>query len=340
MVTRRYNRRHKRKTIRKQRGGYTPYMILKERRTISKFILFDKEFDDSDTSLDFNIDFNSFCSDANLYFSKDSKQNPIYASNLDTIIDGIKEICTRYSKYLDLQNFPAVTPGDILYYHPNSTYKAGHIETVLGTITLNYDKDFLIISRTHPSSYGFSAYTTKINLKEEDTSIHILRYSGPKASLIRATTAFLSKIFLENSLIDYSIWDTVTKIGSKLLTGKRCIETNLEEIKRRVDKTKEKLFTHEKLSTVCSGFSILMCELAFKIHDMDLELVKDMPFDAKACLPTDFYTKIQELAMQSTDWKNLPFYKQVKGLEIMEEENPHSILSLLNVKLDVETNTY
>ena len=83
-----------------------------------------------------------------------------------------------------------------------------------------------------------------------------------------------------------------------------------------------------------------MCELAFKIHDMDLELVKDMPFDAKACLPTDFYSKIQELATQSTDWTNLPFYKQVKGSEIMEEENPHSILSLLNVKVDVKTNTY
>lgn len=337
MVSRKYNRRHKRKTYKQRGGGSIPYMILKEQQTIQKFIIFENDPEDS---LTFNNDFNKFCDDANNYFSQDQKINPIYASNLDTIIAGIKEICTRYSKYLDLQNFPVVTPGDILYYQPNSTYKAGHIETIFGSQTISYEPDFLIISRTHPSVYGFSAYTTKIDRKQEDPTIHILRYVGPNASLIRATTAFLSKIFLENSLIDYSIWDTVTKIGSKLLTGKRCIETDVEEIKRRVDKTKEKLFTHEKLATVCSGFSILMCELAFKIHDMNIELGKDMPFDAKACLPTDFYSKIYELATQSTDWKILPFYKQVKGSEIMKEVNPHSILNLLNVKVDIETNTF
>lgn len=296
---------------------------------------------DDDKEFEFDDDYYKFFNDANNYFRNDRTINPIYAKDINTIIAGLKEICARYANYISLQSFPVVTPGDIIYYEPNSTYRVGHIETILGTAHFSDNSGNLYISRTHPAYGGktFAEYGMEINPNEQDNTVHILRYSGPNAQLIRATTAFLSKVFLENSMIDYGIWHTVEKIGSKLLTGSTCIEPNINELLRRVNKTKQKLLTHEKVSTVCSGFSILMCELAFRIHDMTLELGKDMPFDAKAYLPTTFYSKIQALAKPSAlssshpDWQIIPFYKQIEGSKIITNIFPKSILSLLDVNI-------
>ena len=296
---------------------------------------------DDDKEFEFDDDYYKFFNDANNYFRNDRTINPIYAKDINTIIAGLKEICARYANYISLQSFPVVTPGDIIYYEPNSTYRVGHIETILGTAHFSDNSGNLYISRTHPAYGGktFAEYGMEINPNEQDNTVHILRYSGPNAQLICATTAFLSKVFLENSMIDYGIWHTVEKIGSKLLTGSTCIEPNINELLRRVNKTKQKLLTHEKVSTVCSGFSILMCELAFRIHDMTLELGKDMPFDAKAYLPTTFYSKIQALAKPSAlssshpDWQIIPFYKQIKESKIITNIFPKSILSLLDVNI-------
>jgi hypothetical protein len=332
----------KRKTLRRQRGGYTidisPYMIPFNN---------DEDMIDDDAILDFKDDFDAFYNDANAYFNKDKSENPMYAANTDinNIIAGLKKICTRHANYISLQSFPIVTPGDILYYQPNSTYRAGHIETILGTAQFSDHSGNLYISRTHPAYGGktFAEYGMEIDPNEEDHEVHILRYSGPNANLIRATTAFLSKVFLENSMIDYGLWHTIEKIGSKLLTGSTCIEPNINELLRRVNKTKQKLLTHEKVSTVCSGFSILMCELAFRVHDMTSELGKDMPFDAKACVPTSFYSKIQALAKPSEfsssvpDWQILPFYKQIKRSKFLINEFPKSVLSLLHVNVEYES---
>jgi hypothetical protein len=338
MGTRRFkkNRRYKRKTVRKQKGGY---MIVKDSTvyedstTVVVSVLFR---DEPEESFEFDDDFNRFYDDANTYFSTNENINPIYkSSNIETLLDGLRKICTRYEYYLSLQDFPYVTPGDFLYYEPNSTYRVGHIETVLG-IRHNNEPDCLFVSGTHPTpdNTTFKESTMKIDTSKNDNTVHIIRYSGPNANLIRATTAFLSKLFLTNSLIDYSILGTVKKIGSKLLTGTRCIETDLDEILGRVDKTKQKLFSHEKVATVCSGFSILMCELAFRIHELDTDLGRDMPFDAKACLPNDFYSKIKSLAQQTpSNWKILPFYNRDTVYK-RRDENAQNILSILDVKLD------
>ena len=302
---RRVNRKIKRRTRYRQRGGYDKEFEYK--RTIT--------FRDPADSQLFDLNFERFIRDAEPFFSPENPMNPINSGTTEDIVAKIRDITVQYADYLALQPDVYVTPGDILYYnpmylssvsHPIGPYPFGHIETITGTLTPQNETSII---HTHPNMISglgsFSIYATAIDTTVSDNTVHLLRYIGKNNNLIRATSAFLCKLFINNKLIDYDTY--FTKIISKVVHGSTCRENRSEELIRRVNKTKEKLRSHEKLATVCSGFSILMCELAFIIHGMDDELFSSMPMDAKACTPTQFYNIIKGLP---TYWEIASFYKK------------------------------
>jgi len=314
MVTRRHRRvkkkgrktRQKQRTQYRQRGGYD-VTVLEDTLTFT-------EPNDED---EFTLDFNSFVSDASEYFSglgnPGNPINPQPGDDVNSVFDRIKAITARYADYLSLQSDVHVTPGDMLHYNPTlfssslvGQYPFGHIETIIGTVQ---KPEGISILHTHPSMKSglglFSIFQSPIDLSIPDEKVHVIRYTGNKAPLIRATSAFLSKIFIDNNMIDYDSY--LTKMTAKFIHGSTCREDRHAEIVRRVNKTKEKLKTHEKLATVCSGFSILMCELAFIIHGMEAELFFSMPLNAKACTPTQFYDIIKTLPEY---WTLYSFYKK------------------------------
>lgn len=330
MATRRSRLFKRRKSIRKrkQKGGYLVDQTMRESITIT----LRDEYENYEKMDQFRID-------ANKYFSKNEEENPLFKADLPGILAGLKDICDRYAKIIALQTEQIVTSGDILYYPPGPVYLSGHIETVLGLIHLS-PQNLLYISRTHPNGPIFSEIYMLINNNAltYNRGIKRLRYTGANKELIRATTAFLSKLFLQNNMIDYSLGKIISKIGSKLLSsfssGSVCVEKKLDEIVRRVEKTKEKLLTHEKVGTVCSGFTILMYELAFLIHDMKDELLTAMPFDAKACTPGAFFSKIGNLSKNPHNWEISAYPDPVEGYENvkpLEGIKMDTIDTLLNI---------
>jgi len=281
-----------------------------------------------------------FLTDANKYFSKNKEENPLFVPDLPTIITGIQNICKRYAEIIALQTERIVTSGDILYYPPGTTYLSGHIETVLGTAN-HASQNLLYVSRTHPNGPIFSEIYMLLDSHNPtyDRGIKRLRYIGPNKEVIRASASFLSKLFLKNDMIDYRLGKIISKIGSKIVSsfssGSVCVENRLDEIVRRVEKTKEKLLTHEKVGTVCSGFTILMYELAFLIHDMNNELLTAMPFDAKACTPGAFFSKIGDLSRKPHNWEITPYPDPMKGYDAvfpLAGINIDTIETLLNIE--------
>lgn len=280
---------------------------------------------------EFTLDFNSFISDANAYFigltNRANPINPQPGDDANSVFNRIRDITVRYADYLSLQSDVHVTPGDMLHYDPTmltstliGQYPFGHIETIIGTVQKSTG---ISILHTHPvnSTEGtFSIFDSPVDFSAPTEKVHVIRYTGNKAPLIRATSAFLSKLFIDNKMIDY----TFSKLAAKFIHGSTCREDSREEIIRRVNKTKEKLKTHEKIATVCSGFSILMCELAFIIHGMEAELFFSMPLDAKACTPTQFYDIVKSLPEY---WTLYSFYRKPKSYS-----NLPNVLNLFHTK--------
>ena len=326
MVTRRQLRKIKQSRRKfRQRGGGGELTISEQSQNKNyentfklTFTLQDEDLKEKDK---FKERWSNFYVNANRFFTLTYSN-----SNFHSRIKAIKEISTEYDYFINLQNFPLVAPGDILFYLPNAQYKFGHIETVLGTFTDSGDQ---FISKTTPlkspnsflpTMFGEMHVTFKMNRTLLNPTIYKLQYKNP---LIRATAAFLSKLFLENKLIEYGVRSIISKYLTKFISGP-CIETSQEELIRRVYKTLEKIGTGEKVSTVCSGFTILMYELAFLIQGEEMNLVTDMPFDAKGCSPIIFFEHIKTL---TNTWKVIEFpYTAIRTYPVKEP----SILSLMN----------
>jgi hypothetical protein len=334
MVTRRQRKRVRQRTRQKQKQKQKQRTQYRQRGGYDITVLEDTmTFTDPKDEDEFTLDFNSFISDANEYFTGlENPGNPINpqpGDDANSVFNRIRDITVRYADYLSLQSDVHVTPGDILYYDPTmfsssllGQYPFGHIETIIGTVQKSTGLSILHTHPTQKSGGVFDIFDSPFDLSAHTEKIHVIRYTGNKAPLIRATSAFLSKLFIDNKMIDYDFY--LKKMVAKFVHGSTCREDSREEIIRRVNKTKEKLKTHEKLATVCSGFSILMCELAFIIHGMEAELFFSMPLDAKACTPTQFYDIVKTLPEY---WTLYSFYRKPKSYS-----NLPNVLNLFHTK--------
>ena len=239
----------------------------------------------------------------------------------DSLIGLLKDICKKYATLIELQGAQNTIafPGDILYYKPNTTYKFGHIETVLGSSI--DDNNELTIYRDHPTPDGFIEVGMVIDKDTTDDSIYRIHYIGNSDKLIRATAAFLTKLFISQNAIDYG--------GICTLLMTQCTETDpIKRTKRleRLRSTIANLFTNKGIVSVCSGFSILMYQLAFAIHNNIVFLDKAVPFKAEGCRPSHIY----ETFSNNVLWKVTPFCRIIdKGTTT---PNTNDVTSLLSSK--------
>lgn len=215
-------------------------------------------------------------------------------------INKIKELSLQYSEIIPKLNYGTVKPGDILYYPPDiNKYSLGHIETILGRE--GEDDTHAYIIKSHPvknpdGTAGIYEVHMLINDTIKDDSVVSFRYIGPNANLINATSALISKIFITKQGTEYG--------GFCSIIFKHCEETEVSaERTARLHRAFTKLFEGKEAHTVCSGFSILMCQLAFYIHDMEDILNIAMPFSAKQCSPVKLYNLLLKLP---TFWQHNP----------------------------------
>jgi hypothetical protein len=131
----------------------------------------------------------------------------------------------------------------------------------------------------------------------KDPNVISFRYIGPNANLINATNALISKLFITKQGIEYG--------GFCSIIFKHCEEKEVSvERTERLHRAFTKLFEGKEAHAVCSGFSILMCQLAFYIHDMQDILENAMPFSAKQCSPLKLYNLLLNLP---EFWEHKPF---------------------------------
>jgi hypothetical protein len=234
----------------------------------------------SDVEYNFKIFANNFRSLLTKSFFED------YNLNINTI----KDLSVKYNNLISLQGLNMIKPGDILYYPPGAyKYKFGHIETILGISNENGET---CISKSHPIAYddmnSIGEITMAIVEGSVDTELVLFRYIGENANLINSTSALLSKLFIAKRGIEYGGFCSII---FKICEEKEMSTIRIERLKRAMDK----LFSAKEAHAVCSGFSILMCQLAFYIHDMHDFLDYVMPFSAKQCSPEKLHLLLRRL---------------------------------------------
>lgn len=209
------------------------------------------------------------------------------------ILNIIRDISRRYEYLISLQEgqFTVAYPGDIIYYKPSYKYSFGHIETVTGTslISKGNSKTEMHVFRDHPSEEGFSEFSMVVDKGVFDDLVYRIHYIGPMASLIRATAALLTKLFIERKAIDYG--------GICTLLLSQCAETEKDDRAKRLERLRkafDNLFSAKKATAVCSGFSILVYQLAFYIHGNHVYLDKALPYKAEACRPSHIYNNLSK----------------------------------------------
>jgi hypothetical protein len=235
-----------------------------------------------------------------------------------TILNTVKDITKRYAYLIELQEaqFHAARPGDIIYYNPSynpSQYRFGHIETITGSSLVSMDDSDteLQLFRDHPNNNGFIEVSMVVDKKDDDESVYRIRYIGNMASLIQATAAFLTKLFIEREAIDYG--------GICTLLLSQCAEMDQSDRDARVERlrrTFDKIFKEKKAMAVCSGFTILAYQLAFLIHGNRVYLDKALPYKAEACRPSHIYNNLSKNPLwEVTQFKKIlkPFALKASG---------------------------
>ena len=196
----------------------------------------------------------------------------------ESLIQDIRDISNDYAHLISLQVYDTICPGDILYYKPGKMYSLGHMEIVIGVGRMFGGN--LAVYKSHPSSGGYDELMMEVRDDKFTETISRLHYIGPEAPLIRATASFITKIFISQKKVDYG--------GFCSIIFKRCSEysnsINSERI-QRLQHALKKIISSERTTAVCSGFSILMFQLAFVVHGMLKELNEAMPLNAKHCSP-------------------------------------------------------
>ena len=258
-----------------------------------------------------------FINDENTYNTKDEIDKFItewynftlvpFDEDYQNNIDIIKKLSLKYSEIIPRLNYGTLKPGDITYYAPgNYGYALGHIETILGREDLMSTAAFII--RSHPVNSGSKITISEVSMlideSREDDRVVSFRYIGPNANLINATSALISKLFIAKDGIEYG--------GFCSIMFKHCEENEVSnERTERLRRAFNKLFEGKDAHLVCSGFSILMCQLAFYIHGMEDILDQAMPFSAKQCSPLKLYNLLLKLP---EFWEHRPFPVVVKPL--------------------------
>jgi len=243
----------------------------------------------------------------------------------NNLLNRIKDISKRYEHLIYLQKgqFTVAYPGDIIYYNSSykpSLYRFGHIETITGTslASINSATTELHLFRDHPSNDGFSEMTMVVDKDEVEEFVYCIRYIGPMASLIRATAALLTKLFIERRAINYG------GICTLLIT--QCAEmgrtSHAIRIKRLHDAF-DRLFSENKALEVCSGFTILTYQLAFYIHGNLVYLDKALPFKAEACRPSHIYNNLSKNPL----WEVKPFNKILTPFSLSASGDISTLLS-------------
>jgi len=276
---------------------------------------------DLSNNIDLDRFFPDFINDVNFFMQ------PIAMDNID-VLNKIRETSKRYEYLISLQRgqFTVAYPGDIIYYKPNWKYAFGHIETVTGTCNIpkGNSKTELHIFRDHPSEEGFSEFSMVVDKSSFDDSLQRIHYIGPMSSLIRATAALLTKLFIERKAIDYG--------GICTLLISQCAEMEKDDRQKRLErlhKAFDNLFSAKKTIAVCSGFSILVYQLAFYIHENPVYLDKALPYKAEACRPSHIYNNLSKNPL----WEVKPFNKIIKPFS---RDYGGYAQTLLSSKLEIE----
>lgn len=243
--------------------------------------------------------FEEFMKEAKNFITNTNLAEKSYEENMTKLI----ELCKKYEQFLELQEFNLVTPGDIVYYSVGHLgYAAGHIETVLGTASRKNGANCVV--RPHPNAKdGYTIWEMLVDPTEVDKEITVFRYKGQYANLIRATAAFLNKLFISQNNIHYGKIKDFCKI-----VFSRC-DDHLEKEKRMNDLENlinGMLTKHETHDIVCSGLSILMFQLAFVIHGLENALQIAMPFNASGCSPLQLKNWLKA---SNTSWEIHTFPK-------------------------------
>jgi hypothetical protein len=270
-----------------------------------------------DPKTDMDEFFPEFVKDTRDLFDLDKDEIKDISNNLlnrikdisNNLLNRIKDISKRYEHLIHLQKgqFTVAYPGDIIYYNSSykpSVYRFGHIETITGTslVSNNTSGTELHLFRDHPNNTkSFSEESIVVDKAELEESVYCIHYIGPMASLIRATAALLTKLFIERRAINYG--------GICKLLYTQCKEmgqTTHDSIRmKRLHDAFDQLFSKKKIFEVCSGFTILTYQLAFYIHGNLVYLDKALPFKAEGCLPSNIYNNLSKNPL----WEVKPFNK-------------------------------
>jgi len=268
--------------------------------------------------------FEEFMIEAKNFITNTNLAEKSYEENMTKLI----QLCKQYEQFIGLQEFNLVMPGDIVYYSVGHLgYAAGHIETVLGTNSRKNNANSIV--RPVPDTKGgYTIWEMLVDPTGVDNEITVFRYKGQYANLIRATAAFLTKLFISQNNIHYG----KVKDFCKIIFSK-CYD-HLEKEKRMEDL--ENLITgmltkHETHDIVCSGLSILMFQLAFVIHGLDSALHVAMPFNASGCSPLQLKNWLK---ISYTSWEIHTFPKIVNKLTY---SYPNTNISCLFHVSDIDT---
>lgn len=81
---------------------------------------------------------------------------------------------------------------------------------------------------------------------------------------------------------------------------KKCInssKTQTQKIEKinEIKKLLKKLITTENIEVLCSGYTIVIYQICFIIHDMYDELFEALPFNAFNCSPSNIHSELIKL---------------------------------------------
>jgi len=271
-----------------------------------------------DSKVNMDVFFPEFVNDTRYLFEPQSIENI-------NVLHHIRDISKRYEYLIHLQKgqFTVAYPGDIIYYNSSykpSLYPFGHIETITGTslASINSSEVELHLFRDHPNNDGFSELSMVVDRVEVEEFVYCIRYIGPMASLIRATSALLTKLFIERRAINYG------GICTLLIT--QCAEMGQTDRAIRIKRLHnafDRLFSENKALAVCSGFTILTYQLAFYIHGNLVYLDKALPYKAEACRPSHIYNNLSKNPL----WEVKPFNKILTPFSLTASGDVSTLLS-------------
>lgn len=232
-------------------------------------------------------------------------------------LEKIKEIAVGYQKYWkdrseELKDYPfaPVDMGDILYYDSSYGFPFGHTATVMGQtiqqvvdvetcevrmIPLIYKSEngtvpdalnLVEFIRVVSGEQGIMFRDTKYNsilpdiyatayMEEGQREMTVIRYIGPRRDEVVALVTILSLALSNSDTLHYSGIFYLIFHSCKSKNPNRHIQKVISDIKKG------------DLNSVCSGFTMLLYQVAMHLLDMDEEIKESLSVNPHACYPND-----------------------------------------------------